>query len=291
MVLNNPPRPPGDSTGGPCYRCVFPNPPPADGVVTCADGGILGPVVGTMGVMQALQAIKVLTALPKPETSADMNSSSSSTTPAESPYLHLFSSYSTPPFRAIRLRPRRKACASCSSTADISLESLKSGSTDYVLFCGSASSPNVLSPEERISPSEYHKSYHQSTPSTNSDSPTIIDVREKVQFDICSLENSINIPISTILSSAHQPQDAAAGSTKDTNSSAEVLPSWLPPDIASSTSDAPIYVVCRLGNDSQIAVQKLKERGLDRGGQRAVRDIRGGFRAWKQDVDPDWPEY
>ncbi|KAK2754204.1 Urmylation protein [Arachnomyces sp. PD_36] len=291
MVLNNPPRPPGDSTGGPCYRCVFPNPPPADGVVSCADGGILGPVVGTMGVMQALEAIKVITAFPKPEESVvGMSTSSSSAAPTEPPYLHLFSAYSTPPFRAIRLRSRRKACISCSSESKISLDSLKCGSMDYVLFCGSASSPNVLSPEERISPLEYQKLHSGPEGTSVSKSPIMIDVREKVQFDICNLENSINIPISTILSSAHQPKNPATASG-DSDTSTDVLPSWLPPEIASSTPDTPIYVVCRLGNDSQIAVQKMRQRGLDRGGQRSVRDIRGGFRAWKREVDPDWPEY
>src|SRR5690554_7024451 len=52
----------GSDTGGPCYRCIFPKPPPADQVVSCGDGGILGPVVGVMGVLQALEAIKLLTA-------------------------------------------------------------------------------------------------------------------------------------------------------------------------------------------------------------------------------------
>lgn len=50
-------------------------------------------------------------------------------------------------------------------------------------------------------------------------------------------------------------------------------------------------MVCRLGNDSQIAVRKLKELGLDRGGERFIGDIRGGFRAWREEVDPDLPEY
>lgn len=286
MVLNNPPRSPGDTAGGPCYRCVFPNPPPAAGVVTCADGGILGPVVGTMGVMQALEAIKAITTQ-QPEKLTEMNGTSGSTKSAESPYLHLFSAYSTPPFRAIRLRPRRKGCASCSADATISLESLRSGSTDYVLFCGSASPPNILSTEERITPTEYQKTYSQSAVTTKSNHPTIIDVREKVQFDICALDNSINIPISTILSS----EAAGPASQLDSDSNGEILPSWLPPEIASPESEAPIYVVCRLGNDSQIAVQKMKERGLDRGGRRPVLDIRGGFRAWKQEVDTDWPEY
>ena len=59
MVLNNPPLPAGDPKGGPCYRCIFPKPPPPESVVSCGDGGILGPVVGVMGVLQALEAIRV----------------------------------------------------------------------------------------------------------------------------------------------------------------------------------------------------------------------------------------
>ncbi|EHK50419.1 hypothetical protein TRIATDRAFT_297199, partial [Trichoderma atroviride IMI 206040] len=54
IVLNNPPG------KGPCYRCVFPKPPPPESVVGCGEGGIIGPVVGTMGVLQALEAIKLI---------------------------------------------------------------------------------------------------------------------------------------------------------------------------------------------------------------------------------------
>ena len=35
--------------GGPCYRCMFPTPPPLDAVTDCSDGGVLGPVVGVVG--------------------------------------------------------------------------------------------------------------------------------------------------------------------------------------------------------------------------------------------------
>jgi adenylyltransferase/sulfurtransferase len=46
---------------GPCYRCVHPEPPAA--VSSCADVGVLGPVTGVIGSMQALEAIKVATML------------------------------------------------------------------------------------------------------------------------------------------------------------------------------------------------------------------------------------
>jgi adenylyltransferase/sulfurtransferase len=49
-------------------------------------------------------------------------------------------------------------------------------------------------------------------------------------------------------------------------------------------------VVCRLGNDSQVVARKLKESGLDKNG-RYIGDIRGGLKAWKEQVDSSWPEY
>lgn len=45
---------------GPCYRCLFPEPPPPEFVSSCADGGILGILPGTIGTIQATEAIKLL---------------------------------------------------------------------------------------------------------------------------------------------------------------------------------------------------------------------------------------
>lgn len=44
----------------PCYRCVFPDDPPPDLVPSCAEGGVLGPVVGVMGSLQAVEVVKEL---------------------------------------------------------------------------------------------------------------------------------------------------------------------------------------------------------------------------------------
>lgn len=284
VVLNNPPRRPGDKEGGPCYRCVFPKPPPADSVVSCADGGIIGPVVGTMGVLQALEAIKVLTA-PDVSPAAD-----GTTPPRDPPILQIFSAFSNPQFRSIRLRSRRANCAVCSAEATVTLDTIASGSTDYVFFCGSANAPSLLGPEERVSPEEYRERHPLANSQANDKSVkggshTVIDVRDKAQFGICNLENSINIPISNFLGSAPVPMASKY------DPEASQLPPWLPSELASPESNDPIYVVCRLGNDSQIAVKKMKDLGLDRNGQRFIGDIRGGFRAWRDQVDPEWPEY
>ena len=49
--------------GHPCYRCVFPEPPPAGLVPSCAEGGVLGVLPGLLGTMQATEVIKAITGL------------------------------------------------------------------------------------------------------------------------------------------------------------------------------------------------------------------------------------
>lgn len=230
-----------------------------------------------MGVLQALEVIKVITG----DASAE---------PRDPPLLHIFSAYSTPLFRTIKVRSRRANCAVCSSEASVTLETLKSGSTDYVFFCGTADPETLLTPEERVSPLEYRARYPETFTSqpgvADGKPPTMIDVREKVQFDICNIDQSINIPISKILSSSR----SAAKVPENETAASSQLPSWIPAEVATPSTD-PIYVVCRLGNDSQVAVKKLKELGLDRGGERFIGDIQGGLHAWRRQVDPEWPEY
>jgi adenylyltransferase/sulfurtransferase len=157
MVLNH---------NGPCYRCIFPRPPPQHTIVACGEGGILGPVVGTMGVLQALEAIKVLTG----GTSSML----------------LFSAYSERPFQSIKMRPRRKDCVACSG--EITAETMLS--MDYEQFCGIPLAREVLQPEERISALEYSQIRQSGVPHV------LLDVREAPQYGIINLSRSLNIPFS-----------------------------------------------------------------------------------------------
>ncbi len=52
--------------GGPCYRCMFPEPPPPGLVPSCAEGGVLGILPGTVGTMQATEAIKLILGIGEP---------------------------------------------------------------------------------------------------------------------------------------------------------------------------------------------------------------------------------
>ena len=46
---------------GPCYRCIFKNPPPKDAVPTCRQAGVIGAMAGVIGSLQALEAVKYIT--------------------------------------------------------------------------------------------------------------------------------------------------------------------------------------------------------------------------------------
>src|SRR5688500_4257969 len=50
-----------DATRGPCYRCLYPDPPPPHLVPSCAEGGVLGVLPGVIGTLQAVEAVKLIT--------------------------------------------------------------------------------------------------------------------------------------------------------------------------------------------------------------------------------------
>lgn len=260
ITLNWPSLPAGNEAGGPCYRCIFPKSPPVESVVSCGDGGIIGPVVGLMGVLQAVEALRLLTCEKFQHSISNENANVGTT-------MIMFSANSGLHFRNVRLKGRKKDCIACSNQAMITLENLQDGTIDYEQFCGIAPSHTVLlDAKDRLQPEQYVRQQKEGV------EHLLIDVREKIQFDICSLPGSINVPISKI-------QSLCASSVKDCEN-LEWIPESLSPHI-------PIYLICRSGNDSQVAARKLKEIGM----QRTVKDIVGGFKAWREIVDPTWPEY
>jgi len=224
---------------GPCYRCLFPRPPAPELTGSCEEVGILGAVTGVIGNLQALEAIKIITGLHDNKAS-----------------LLIYSALSTPPFRSIKLRSRRAACAVCGS------DSNKVGSilsTDYVVFCGGArpdwEARGMASgiADSRISASDLQAALSSGVKTR------LIDVRPKTEYGICHLPDSINIPLNEFTAN--------------------------PPTIDPDQPD--IFVVCRLGNDSQIAVDALRGAGA----KCKVKDLIGGLRAWAKDVDPEFPVY
>ena len=87
---------------GPCYRCVFKNPPPKDAVPTCKQAGVIGAMGGIIGSLQAMEAVKYITGVGK----------------LLNGYLLTYDAL-TMEFHKIKLPPRGKGCAVCSDTPTI----------------------------------------------------------------------------------------------------------------------------------------------------------------------------
>ncbi|KDQ24570.1 hypothetical protein PLEOSDRAFT_1090371 [Pleurotus ostreatus PC15] len=223
---------------GPCYRCLFPKPPAQETVGTCEETGILGAVTGIIGNLQALETIKIIAGLKD-----------------QAPSLLLFNALQTPPFRSIKLRNKKPACAACGSGAKTRG---MIDNTDYVQFCGGPPANWVErglvpgSAETRISTKDLHRILATEV-------PTLIDVRPRTEYGICHLPNSLNIPLNELVSN---PKAAMPEGAKD------------------------IYILCRLGNDSQIAADALREVSTA-----PVKDIIGGLVSWARDVDSSFPVY
>lgn len=155
---------------GPCYRCFYPKPPPPNSVTSCKDGGVIGPVIGIMGVMMALETIKVIV--------GSYNSESFK------PFLSIYSGYDQQSIKTFKMRGRKADCLACSG--EINRDMISRGDINYAEFCGVVNY-SVLSPEERITIEEYAKVVNTEH--------VLIDVRPKEHFDIVHLPNSINIPL------------------------------------------------------------------------------------------------
>ncbi|KAJ1340944.1 hypothetical protein BSLG_004417 [Batrachochytrium salamandrivorans] len=247
--------------GGPCYRCIFPVPPPPETVSNCNQAGVLGVVPGIIGCIQALEVIKIVSGM---QTSYSQK-------------MLLFDA-TQGSFRTVKLRGKNPSCEVCGTNPTITEP------IDYIQFCGV--SPHDKTPDlqvsgddERISVKEYHSIVMAGTPHL------LLDVREKVQYDICSLSQSHHIPLAKLESNIDcvlQLRETVSAE----KSSSQAVSIVNADDSVSGSAAVPIYVVCRRGNDSQLAVQKLKGHGVSN-----VFDIVGGLKQWAVEIDPSFPKY
>jgi sulfur-carrier protein adenylyltransferase/sulfurtransferase len=102
--------------GGPCYRCLYPEPPPPELAPSCADAGVLGVLPGVIGVLEAVEAIKLILGAGEPLAGR----------------LIAYDALATK-FRELKLR-RDPGCAYCASIHD---GKPFPGFVDYEFFCSS----------------------------------------------------------------------------------------------------------------------------------------------------------
>ncbi|KAK3393436.1 hypothetical protein B0H63DRAFT_458222 [Podospora didyma] len=298
IVLNCPPTPQGlvDKPYPPCYRCCFKKPPPAGSMVSCGEAGIIGPVVGMMGVAQAGEAIKILASglhLPSPPLAEGQPEQQRN---LKQPTLLIYSydleaAVGPYTFRALKMAGRRKTCFACGESSTLTLEGIKTGNPNYEQFCSLPTATHNLPPENRITATAYNDAKTRGALPKHH----LVDTREMEHFSFGCIDGAVNLPFGKLLMAAAKLKRDGGNST-----AAEVVEKILPrPSSADAAAgekitleqeeDTPIFVVCRRGLDSQEAVEKLKELGVDNGGKRKIKDIIGGMRAWKEEVDPMFP--
>jgi sulfur-carrier protein adenylyltransferase/sulfurtransferase len=151
--------------GGPCYRCLYPEPPPPGLVPSCAEGGVLGVLPGVIGTIQATEAIKLILGVGRPLIGR----------------LLLYDAFNMS-FRELKLR-RDPACPVCGDHPTVR------ALIDYEQFCGitpaSQSAPAV--PEITVEDLKARLD--------RGDRVFVLDVREPSEYQISRIAGSTLIPL------------------------------------------------------------------------------------------------
>ncbi|HET6845228.1 MAG TPA: molybdopterin-synthase adenylyltransferase MoeB [Anaerolineales bacterium] len=159
-----------DATRGPCYRCLFPEPPPPGLVPSCAEGGVLGVLPGTIGTIQATEALKVILGIGEPLIGR----------------LLLYDALAmTVDFVQLKKNPK---CRVCGPEADIH------ALIDYEAFCGVPSHDH----EVGSAGTDLDITVKELAQRLRGQPPVLLDVREPHELDISRLPASINIPLGSL---------------------------------------------------------------------------------------------
>ncbi|MEM9774323.1 MAG: molybdopterin-synthase adenylyltransferase MoeB [Chloroflexota bacterium] len=199
---------------GPCYRCLFPTPPPPGAVPSCAEGGVLGILPGTIGALQATEAVKLVLGIGRPLVGRMLIYDA-----LEMDYMEL----------SVR---KNKDCPACGDNPTIT------ELIDYEQFCGMPAhdrseftrgmnnNMNAQSPVPAITPAELKARLD------TGGKIKILDVREPHEWDISNLEKygSFLIPKDQVVGRAEEldPNEEMVVQCRSGGRSADVI-RWLQP--------------------------------------------------------------
>lgn len=151
---------------GPCYRCLYPEPPPPGMVPSCAEGGVLGILPGLVGVIQATEVVKLITGIGESLVGR----------------LLLVDALAMQ-FRTVKVR-RNPKCPACGTRE---LKAL----IDYEQFCGARGLEDESAAVPALLPTEL------ATRLARGDDLDLVDVREAHEWDICRIEGARLAPLSS----------------------------------------------------------------------------------------------
>ena len=241
--------------GGPCYRCMYPKPAVQSSCRACSDAGVLGPVPGLIGILQAMEVLKLLTG-----TGSTLHDR------------FVMYDATSASFMNIKKPPKQASCAVCGPNPQIrsiqdSHETLRDARGPAVP--ASSSSPPLLPAANSfdVSCREYKASMEAREPHV------LLDVRVAAQFAMCALPHALNIPLAQLPAHVERVRELATAATTGDDDDA-------------SSNNMPVYCICRRGHASVQAAELLRAHGFP-----SIRNVRGGLVAWQRDVDPSFPKY
>ena len=166
---------------GPCYRCMFPEPPPPGMVPNCAEGGVFGVMAGHIGTAQATEGIKLLAGLGEPLIGR----------------LGLYDALDQRwTYVKVNKDPDCPVCGTDPTVTEL---------IDYEDFCGMPAHDREESPtdhSDEILPTEYAQDW------SKREDVVLIDVREPHEYEISRIDGSVLIPKDTLPSKLSELDDA-----------------------------------------------------------------------------------
>ncbi len=165
---------------GPCYRCLFPDPPPVGLIPSCAEGGVLGLLPGTIGTLQATEAIKLLLGIGTHLIGT----------------LLIYDALDMR-FEMVKLK-KNPECKVCSQNPSITQL------IDYEAFCGVPghdTDESSHAPDWEIEPSGLAERL------ASGESIHLIDVREPHELEISALPNADSIPLGSMATRMAELED------------------------------------------------------------------------------------
>jgi len=159
--------------GGPCYRCLYPEPPPPGLVPSCAEGGVLGVLPGIIGVIQATESIKLMLGIGEP-------------------LIGRFLIYDALKMRFRELKLRRDpACPVCGDHPTVTKL------IDYEQFCGIVPEPATASATAATSDRDI-TAVELKRKMDAGETVFVLDVREANEFQINRIPGSTLIPLGEV---------------------------------------------------------------------------------------------
>lgn len=229
---------------GPIYEDVFPTPPPAGSVPSCAQAGVLGPVVGTVGSAMALEAIKVLTGIGTP------------------------------------LSGRLGYFDALSGEWEYIPVQANARTRETVLSSGPINADTTEEPGDRVTTTAHNIDESWSVDGVWSvddipEDAVVIDVREPEEYAEFAIPGALNIPLSTFNRAQAQASTEEKTVAGDTEVAGEEAIARVITTVRAHNPQHPVVIYCAAGKRSTQAIAHLHKAGVT-----GLGNLRGGIDAW-----------